>query len=67
MYGLRTAYALALASGGTAFLLGFAAEWKKVNVQAIGNEPQSADKGLGRDESKDSEAAGAFNNADSSS
>lgn len=33
--GLHTAYALAIASAGIAFLLGLASEWKKVNMEQV--------------------------------
>ncbi|TKA62106.1 hypothetical protein B0A55_09723, partial [Friedmanniomyces simplex] len=36
---MRSAYALALASGGLAFLFSFAAEWKKINLDATSQEP----------------------------
>ncbi|KAK3674118.1 hypothetical protein LTR78_005965 [Recurvomyces mirabilis] len=42
LQALRSAYALALASGGLAFLFSFAAEWKKVNMDAIGKDGDDA-------------------------
>ena len=33
--GLRTTYALAIASAGTALLVSLAAEWKKVNMEQV--------------------------------
>ncbi|KAK4890189.1 hypothetical protein LTR27_011071 [Elasticomyces elasticus] len=38
---MRSAYALALAAGGLAFLFSFAAEWRKVNLDAIAAESET--------------------------